>query len=100
MAPIGTIGAMSRRKAAAARAARREPPARPEELVHRRSGDFWQRFITGTTSSYLYRCPGCDQLIPPATPHFVVWPDVPSLLETDGINERRHWHQHCWQRQS
>jgi hypothetical protein len=91
---------MSRRKAAAARASRRAVPTTPEQLVSRRSGNFWQRFITGATSSKPYRCPGCDQLIVPATPHYVIWPEVASLLETEGINERRHWHRRCWERHS
>ncbi|HPU12467.1 MAG TPA: hypothetical protein PLQ19_01590 [Aeromicrobium sp.] len=91
---------MSKRKAAAARASRRAIPTTPEQLVHKRAGEFWQRFITGATSAKSYRCPGCDQLIAPATPHYVVWPEIPSLLESDGINERRHWHRSCWERHS
>lgn len=91
---------MSKRKAAAARARSRGPRPSNEQLVSKRAGEYWQRFITGATSSKPYRCPGCQQEIQPATPHFVVWPDVPSLLEAEGINERRHWHQRCWERQT
>jgi len=92
---------MSKRKAAAARA-RSRGAYRPssEELVSKRAGEYWQRFITGATSTKSYVCPGCNQQIRPATPHYVVWPDVPSLLESEGINERRHWHKHCWERHS
>lgn len=92
---------MSRRKAAAARAGvRRADPLTRDRVVQKRAGTFHERFITGATSSKSYRCPGCEQLIAPATPHFVVWPEIPSLLETDGLNERRHWHQRCWERTS
>ena len=39
-------------------------------------------------------------LIPPVTPHVVVWPDNPSLLGAIGgaqsLDERRHWHTNCW----
>ena len=39
-----------------------------------------------------YRCPGCDQEIPPGVGHLVVWP-------ADGrgdLTDRRHWHTACW----
>lgn len=37
-----------------------------------------------------YRCPGCNQSIPPGTGHVVVIPaDAPDL--------RRHWHTPCWE---
>jgi hypothetical protein len=40
-----------------------------------------------------YRCPGCDQEIPPGTGHVVSIPDeAPDL--------RRHWHRGCWDRRS
>jgi hypothetical protein len=55
------------------------------------------RRITGAGSTKPYRCPGCDHLILPATPHVVVWPSVPSLAAADGLSERRHWHTGCWQ---
>ena len=41
-----------------------------------------------------YRCPGCDQLIPPATPHTVVWPET--AIVGAGVDQRRHWHSTCW----
>ena len=47
------------------------------------------RKITGSTSNKPYRCPGCDQMIPMATPHTVAW--------LDGDEEgRRHWNNACW----
>jgi hypothetical protein len=41
------------------------------------------------TSDKPYRCPGCDLEIRPGAWHFVVVPAVPE--------ERRHWHERCWQ---
>ncbi len=41
-----------------------------------------------------YRCPGCDQLIPPGTPQVVAWRSDDLL--GDGIEGRRHWHTACW----
>ena len=37
-------------------------------------GDWVVRPITGASSSKIYRCPGCDHEIRPATPHVVTWP--------------------------
>ena len=52
-------------------------------------GDYIVRKISGSTSTKPYRCPGCDQMIPTATPHTVAW------LEHD-VEGRRHWHNACW----
>src|SRR6266508_3658836 len=60
------------------------------------------RRVSGSASAKSYRCPGCDQQIPPATPHVVAWPEDPSLLSAlaggAALDERRHWHTGCWQR--
>lgn len=56
-------------------------------------GDWMVRKVTGSASTKDYRCPGCDQLIRPATPHVVAWP----VDEGDrGLEARRHWHTPCW----
>nr|WP_202884664.1 hypothetical protein [Actinopolymorpha cephalotaxi] len=60
-------------------------------------GDWVVRKLTGSTSTKPYRCPGCDQLIPPATPHVVAWPVDPASFAGTGLDERRHWHNGCWQ---
>lgn len=55
-------------------------------------GDWIVQRTTGSAATKPYRCPGCDQVIPPATPHVVAWPaDDPS-----GMEQRRHWHSPCW----
>jgi hypothetical protein len=51
------------------------------------------RRISGSTSDKPYRCPGCDQLIPTATPHVVAWP-------IEDIDSRRHWHTACWSKRN
>jgi hypothetical protein len=53
--------------------------------------DYQVRRITGSASTKPYRCPGCDQLIRPATPHVVVWP----IADAEAA-DRRHWHGPCW----
>ena len=55
-------------------------------------GEWAVRPVTGQAAVKPYRCPGCDQLIPPGTPHQVAWP----VDGTGGVAERRHWHTPCW----
>ena len=56
------------------------------------SDDWIVQRTSGSAATKPYRCPGCDQLIPPATPHVVAYPaDDPS-----GLENRRHWHTPCW----
>jgi hypothetical protein len=55
------------------------------------------RRVTGSAATKSYRCPGCDQLIRPATPHVVAWPVIASVFGAAGVEERRHWHTPCWQ---
>jgi hypothetical protein len=56
------------------------------------------RDVTGSGATRAYRCPGCHQTIPRATPHVVAWPVLPSTFarDADGLDERRHWHTGCW----
>ncbi|GAB2444204.1 ATP/GTP-binding protein [Nocardia tengchongensis] len=51
---------------------------------------FIVRTVPGTRATKPYRCPGCDQVIPPGTPHIVAW------AAHDGEDDRRHWHTGCW----
>ena len=78
-------------------------PARPLSSGHataeiKSDGRWIVRNIPGAAAAKVYRCPGCNQLIQPATPHLVAWPDQPGLLSESGVDERRHWHTSCWQR--
>jgi len=49
------------------------------------------RPVSGSGSTKPYRCPGCDQQIPPGTPHVVAWP-----AGDPDAGHRRHWHTACW----
>ncbi|MDB1087647.1 ATP/GTP-binding protein [Streptomyces sp. ACA25] len=54
-------------------------------------GDDWAvRQVSGSGAGKRYRCPGCDQEIPPGVPHVVAWP------RHGAVDERRHWHRACW----
>jgi hypothetical protein len=80
----------------------REEPPEPLDLERARQGvngvqagtdGEWQvRTIPASAAVKSYRCPGCDQEIPPSVPHIVAWP-------ADGrgdLTDRRHWHTACW----
>lgn len=56
-----------------------------------RGEEYAVRRVSGATSGKRYRCPGCDQEIPAAVPHVVVWPEHDTEAE-----HRRHWHTPCW----
>lgn len=56
-------------------------------------GDWIVRKVSGAAAAKDYRCPGCDQVIPPATAHVVAWPAEDGER---GLDHRRHWHTPCW----
>jgi len=64
-------------------------PKNHDVIEEHGDGIYVVRKITGSSSNKPYRCPGCDQVIPMATPHTVAW------LDGDEDN-RRHWHNACW----
>jgi hypothetical protein len=63
-----------------------------------RGEEYVVRPVTGSAATKSYRCPGCDHLIRPATPHVVAWPVVALMFSSSGLDERRHWHTGCWRR--
>jgi hypothetical protein len=73
-----------------------EPPAvrlGPPQVQEWPDGDWVVRQVPGAAAVKTYRCPGCDQEIRAGVPHAVVWP-----AQAPGPDERRHWHNSCWQR--
>ncbi|WP_165986121.1 ATP/GTP-binding protein [Streptomyces sp. YIM 98790] len=55
-----------------------------------RGEDWVVRRVGGGAAVKHYRCPGCDQQIPPGVPHVVAW------QQHGAVDDRRHWHQACW----
>ena len=45
--------------------------------------------VPGVRAGKTYICPSCDAPIAAGVGHVVVWPE-------EQVEERRHWHQHCW----
>ena len=58
-------------------------------------GTWTVRTVSSSDKSYV--CPGCRQVIPPATSHVVAWAEDALLGPTAGLDDRRHWHTACWQ---
>lgn len=87
-----------RRTAAQGRPARQAPAPQPMSpwaghwVESGPTGDEVVRPVSGAAATKSYRCPGCDQQIPPGTPHVVAWPDG----AFGGPADRRHWHSPCW----
>lgn len=65
-------------------------------VVEMSDGEWVVQSITGAASTKMYRCPGCDQEIRPATPHIVAWPFDNGMSDDTRLQERRHWHTPCW----
>lgn len=69
-------------------------PQRAEEAP---DGDWIVRPVSGAAATKTYRCPGCDQEIPPGVGHLVTWPsDSGGVWHAAGADDRRHWHRPCW----
>ncbi|WNG86124.1 hypothetical protein C6A87_019855 [Mycobacterium sp. ITM-2016-00317] len=71
----------------------RDPLPGPRRIEVGADGDDYEvRPVSAARATKVYRCPGCDHEIRPATAHLVVWP-------ADGggrVDDRRHWHTSCW----
>ncbi len=52
------------------------------------------RQIGSAAAQKFYVCPGCNHNIAPGVAHVVAWPKDSGR----GVQDRRHWHRHCWQR--
>ncbi|MCD0482970.1 ATP/GTP-binding protein [Streptacidiphilus sp. ASG 303] len=73
----------------------REPAAPAGSSLLQRTepyrGEDWVVRTVAGAADRRYRCPGCDQEIPPRVGHVVAWP-----LHGAGVEDRRHWHRACW----
>lgn len=67
--------------------------------VQRRSdGEWFVQSVAADAAVKTYRCPGCQVQISPGTAHCVVWSRIASIGSAAAVDERRHWHNSCWQR--
>jgi hypothetical protein len=65
------------------------PPADGPTLTPGSVPGYEARLVPAFRAAKAYRCPTCEQPIAPRTGHVVAWPE-------DIVEERRHWHHHCW----
>ena len=86
----------SRRPSKHLRAPRPLDASRHASLSRRRSGTFLVRDVPADRASKIYTCPGCQNLIPSGMAHVVAWPETPGMGYDSGLEQRRHWHRHCW----
>ena len=52
--------------------------------------------ISEKNAQKTYTCPGCQLTIPPGQAHVVAWEDESLMGSQRAIEDRRHWHSHCW----
>lgn len=84
---------------------RREPQSEPAEIrvagmrrvEDHPDGQWAVQKLTGASATKAYQCPGCNQQIPSGVAHIVAWPFYGRDIE-ECIDERRHWHNICWQK--
>lgn len=62
----------------------------------RRGGQWTVQQISAAAATKEYRCPGCGQAIASGTAHVVAWRNDGVLGDAADLDNRRHWHQHCW----
>lgn len=55
------------------------------------------RYVRARESGERYRCPGCQQYVAANTSHVVAWPMRDGWMDEENLDERRHWHEPCWQ---
>lgn len=86
----------SRRPSKHLRAARPLDTSRHTRRTTTRSGSFLVRDIPADRATKVYTCPGCSNPIGVGVAHVVAWPETPGMGFESGVEQRRHWHKHCW----
>jgi len=62
----------------------------------KRGGTYTVQPISERNAQKVYTCPGCRLSIDAGIAHIVSWRSDGVLGESHGVDERRHWHNHCW----
>ncbi|WP_237209880.1 ATP/GTP-binding protein [Rothia nasimurium] len=70
----------------------------PAPRVERaQDGDWYVQYIPSINAVKTYKCPECERPIRPGLAHLVVWQQDHMFGSQRAIEERRHWHERCWQ---
>lgn len=87
---------MARRPSKHLRAPRPLLAGGSQRKVMRGGIEYIVRDVPASRAVKEYRCPGCQQRVAPGTAHVVAWPAVAPYGAPQGLEARRHWHNHCW----
>lgn len=63
---------------------------------HKRDGAWTVQSISAGRSQKVYTCPGCHREVSAGVAHIVAWRADNIFGEESAIQDRRHWHTHCW----
>ncbi|GGH59121.1 ATP/GTP-binding protein [Rothia aerolata] len=66
------------------------------KVEHAADGDWFVQYMPAVNAVKTYKCPECSRNIPPGVAHLVVWQEDHLFGRERAVEERRHWHQHCW----
>lgn len=62
----------------------------------RRGQEWTVQPIAAANALKNYVCPGCDKTIAPGMAHVAAWRNDGIMGAEADLNDRRHWHTHCW----
>jgi len=62
----------------------------------RRDGLWHVQPVPAKQGAKTYICPGCSLNVTPGTAHIVAWRGDGVLGDAADMDNRRHWHTHCW----
>jgi hypothetical protein len=62
----------------------------------RRGAEWFVREIPAHRAEKSYRCPDCGTNVPPGQAHIVAWSAEHLFGDSAALQERRHYHSHCW----
>lgn len=63
---------------------------------HKIGSEWTVQSVPASRALKLYVCPDCVHPITPGTAHLVVWRNDHLFGDEAAVNDRRHWHEHCW----
>lgn len=83
--------------------AAQEPPRDVTRLAYggarkeqHRGAEWFVRDIPAHRAEKTYRCPSCGTDIPVGQAHVVAWSAEYFFGDAAAVQERRHYHAHCW----
>lgn len=90
---------MARRNKRNSRDKQAHTPIRSLNIPRRefkRGSEWFVRDIKSSASQKIYKCPGCPNDILEGQAHIVAWQADHFFGDEFSIDDRRHWHTHCW----